>query len=219
MRTLDDAARRGRRRHPARRRPPRQRRLLRRRAVREDEAPLAVHQRRPRHGRRRRRAAREHRVRPHRRRRARRVPRRAQGPGRRVRLGAARARPTSSSPRTSAARRRRRRRRSAGSWPASSPASCTRAAPSCRSTCPPCIAPPLETGARIGYLHVNVPGVLAEVNQVLADQGGNVTGQYLATRGEQGYVVTDVETLSPDALAELQASPHTIWLRTWTASA
>ena len=64
--------------------------------------------------------------------------------------------------------------------------------------------PALETGARIGFLHVNVPGVLAEVNQVLADQGSNVTGQYLATRGEQGYVVTDVETLSPDALAKLR---------------
>ena len=36
------------------------------------------------------------------------------------------------------------------------------------------------------------PGVLASVNQVLADQQANVTAQYLATRGEQGYVVTDV---------------------------
>lgn len=84
---------------------------------------------------------------------------------------------------------------------------------------PTVTAPALETGARIGYLHVNVPGVLAEVNQILADQGANVTGQYLATRGEQGYVVTDVETLSLDALAKLESSPHTIWLRTWTASA
>jgi D-3-phosphoglycerate dehydrogenase len=83
---------------------------------------------------------------------------------------------------------------------------------------PAVMAPALAAGHRIGFLHVNVPGVLAEVNQVLADQGSNVTGQYLATRGEQGYVVTDVETLSPDALAKLQASPHTIWLRTWTAA-
>ena len=33
--------------------------------------------------------------------------------------------------------------------------------------------------------------MLAEVNAYLAEQGANVTGQYLATRGEQGYVVTD----------------------------
>ena len=82
---------------------------------------------------------------------------------------------------------------------------------------PAVMAPALISGSRIGFLHVNVPGVLAEVNQVLADQGANVTGQYLATRGEQGYVVTDVEVVSPDALAKLEASPHTVWLRTWHA--
>ena len=71
---------------------PGQRRALRGRPVRDDEAALAVHQRLPRHGRRRRGAAREHRVRPHRRRRARRVPGRAQGAGRPVRVGAPRPR-------------------------------------------------------------------------------------------------------------------------------
>lgn len=81
---------------------------------------------------------------------------------------------------------------------------------------PAVLAPRLQTGSRIGYLHVNVPGVLAEVNQRLAEQGANVTGQYLATRGEQGYVVTDVSTaLSDDAVAAIADSPHTIWLRTW----
>ena len=53
-------------------------------------------------------------------------------------------------------------------------------------------APALAAGMRIGFLHVNVPGVLADVNRLLAEQGANVSGQYLATRGEQGYVVTDV---------------------------
>ena len=77
-------------------------------------------------------------------------------------------------------------------------------------------APARETAFRVGYLHVNVPGVLAAVNKVLADHGDNVVGQFLSTRGEQGYVVTDAaEPLSEAALAELRASPHTIWLRTW----
>ena len=57
----------------------------------------------------------------------------------------------------------------------------------------PAVQPPAArpSGVRLGYLHVNVPGVLAEVNADLAEQGDNVIGQYLATRGEQGYVVTD----------------------------
>jgi D-3-phosphoglycerate dehydrogenase len=77
-------------------------------------------------------------------------------------------------------------------------------------------APELGSGSRVGYLHINVPGVLAAVNQLLADHGANIEGQYLATRGEQGYVVTDVAEALPDAaLADLQGSPHTIWLRTW----
>jgi len=78
-------------------------------------------------------------------------------------------------------------------------------------------APERAAAFRVGYLHVNVPGVLAGVNQVLAEHGDNVSGQYLSTRGEQGYVVTDAdEPLSEAALAALRKSPHTIWLRTWT---
>jgi D-3-phosphoglycerate dehydrogenase len=77
-------------------------------------------------------------------------------------------------------------------------------------------APPLESGSRIALLHHNVPGVLASVNQVLADQESNVTAQYLATRGEQGYVVTDVAAALPDnALEDLRRADSTIWLRTY----
>lgn len=81
-------------------------------------------------------------------------------------------------------------------------------------------APQLQAGHRIGFLHVNVPGVLASVNGVLADAGANVTGQYLATRGEQGYVVTDtLDPLPEDSLAKLAESEPAIWLRTWDARA
>ena len=52
--------------------------------------------------------------------------------------------------------------------------------------------------------------------QVVA--GANVTGQYLSTRGEQGYVVTDTpDPLPSDALAKLAESEPAIWLRTWDA--
>ena len=78
--------------------------------------------------------------------------------------------------------------------------------------------PPLTEGVRLAYLHVNVPGVLAEVNAYLAEQGANVTGQYLATRGEQGYVVTDAtESIGEAALDKLRSSPQTIWLRSYIA--
>jgi D-3-phosphoglycerate dehydrogenase len=83
---------------------------------------------------------------------------------------------------------------------------------------PAVMAPALQAGHRIGYLHVNVPGVLAGVNSILADAVANITGQYLSTRGEQGYVVTDtLDPLPQDALAKLAESPHTVWLRTWDA--
>jgi D-3-phosphoglycerate dehydrogenase len=83
---------------------------------------------------------------------------------------------------------------------------------------PEVAAPPLQQGSRIALLHDNIPGVLASVNQVLADAQANVTAQYLSTRGEQGYVVTDTEVALPeDALAGLRSSPAAIWLRTYSA--
>jgi D-3-phosphoglycerate dehydrogenase len=83
---------------------------------------------------------------------------------------------------------------------------------------PAVLAPQLTSGSRIGFLHVNVPGVLADLNARLAEQGVNVTGQYLATRGEQGYVVTDVsEPVSEAVATALAESEHTIWLRSWSA--
>ena len=69
---------------------------------------------------------------------------------------------------------------------------------------------------RMGYLHDNVPGVLASINQLFADAGANVVGQSLSTRGERGYVVTDTDVAPSDAaLATLRQSPQTVWLRSW----
>ena len=83
---------------------------------------------------------------------------------------------------------------------------------------PSVLAPALQSGHRIGFLHVNVPGVLASVNQLLAEAGSNITGQYLATAGEQGYVITDcTEPLPAASLADLAASEHCLWVRTWSA--
>ncbi|WP_237690140.1 phosphoglycerate dehydrogenase [Nocardioides panacisoli] len=83
----------------------------------------------------------------------------------------------------------------------------------------PRVQPPgLQSGHRVAVLHRNVPGVLAGMNQMLAEQGDNVTGQYLSTSGELGYVVTDVaEMPSAESLRQLADSEHALWVRTHSA--
>ncbi len=67
---------------------------------------------------------------------------------------------------------------------------------------------------RIAYLHRNVPGVLATINATLAEHGVNIEGQLLATRGELGYVVTDVSTLvEPAVVQALAGRPESLRLR------
>lgn len=67
---------------------------------------------------------------------------------------------------------------------------------------------------RLVHLHRNTPGVLAAMNNVLAGHGVNIEGQLLATRGELGYVVTDVGSqLDASAVDELGEMAQTIRLR------
>ncbi|TWF80458.1 D-3-phosphoglycerate dehydrogenase [Pseudonocardia hierapolitana] len=81
----------------------------------------------------------------------------------------------------------------------------------------PQVSAPHPQGAfRMGYLHENLPGVLAGINRVLADAGVNVVGQSLSTRAGHGYVLTDTDTVLPDAtLSALRQSPQAVWLRSW----
>jgi D-3-phosphoglycerate dehydrogenase len=70
---------------------------------------------------------------------------------------------------------------------------------------------------RLAHQHINTPGVLATVNRILAEHSVNIEGQLLSTRGEYGYVVTDVaelpDTLEADVVKALEAMPETIELR------
>jgi D-3-phosphoglycerate dehydrogenase len=67
---------------------------------------------------------------------------------------------------------------------------------------------------RLAHLHSNTPGVLAAVNAVLANHGVNIEGQILATRGDLGYVVTDVGSdIAPDAVDALANMSQTVRLR------
>jgi D-3-phosphoglycerate dehydrogenase len=81
----------------------------------------------------------------------------------------------------------------------------------------PQVSPPSPQGAfRMGHLHENLPGVLAEINRLLADAGANVVGQSLSTRAGHGYVLTDTDTvLSETTLSALRRSAQTVWLRSW----
>jgi D-3-phosphoglycerate dehydrogenase len=67
---------------------------------------------------------------------------------------------------------------------------------------------------RIVHLHINTPGVLAAVNREFAEHGVNIEAQMLATRGELGYVVTDVSAgLTDDAVEAMSNMQATVRLR------
>jgi D-3-phosphoglycerate dehydrogenase len=67
---------------------------------------------------------------------------------------------------------------------------------------------------RVVHIHQNTPGVLAAMNSLFGAEKVNIDGQSLATRGEIGYVVTDVAADVPDAvLTGLSELPETIRLR------
>jgi D-3-phosphoglycerate dehydrogenase / 2-oxoglutarate reductase len=68
--------------------------------------------------------------------------------------------------------------------------------------------------SRLTYVHHNVPGVLAATNSLFASHGINIDGQYLGTRGDIGYSITDTPGDVPaDLLKALEDMPHTVRLR------
>ncbi|MBC7378702.1 MAG: phosphoglycerate dehydrogenase [Burkholderiaceae bacterium] len=76
----------------------------------------------------------------------------------------------------------------------------------------PEVALPAHPGKhRLLHLHLNVPGVLSEINRVFSDLRINVAAQYLQTRAEMGYVVIDIDAEHSDlALARLTQVPGTL---------
>ncbi len=79
----------------------------------------------------------------------------------------------------------------------------------------PSIALPEQAGmSRVVHVHINMPGVLAQVNSILAEHQVNVEGQLLSTRGEYGYLITDISGGYSDAVLErLRAMDQTVRLR------
>ena len=69
--------------------------------------------------------------------------------------------------------------------------------------------------SRVLHVHQNVPGVLATVNGLLANANVNIESQVLSTRGEFGYVITDVagDGLTRELIDKLQGLAETVRLR------
>jgi D-3-phosphoglycerate dehydrogenase len=67
---------------------------------------------------------------------------------------------------------------------------------------------------RLIHIHRNVPGVLATINNILAEYGVNVDGQYLGTQGNTGYVITDIASdYTEEMLTRLDKMEATIRIR------
>jgi D-3-phosphoglycerate dehydrogenase len=75
--------------------------------------------------------------------------------------------------------------------------------------------PFLKDAHRLIHLHQNEPGVLAKINQILANYQINIVGQYLKTNEKIGYVITDIDKVyDPEAIEALKNIPGTIRFRT-----
>jgi D-3-phosphoglycerate dehydrogenase len=79
--------------------------------------------------------------------------------------------------------------------------------------------PNLELAARAGahglvHIHRNTPGVLATINSIFAEHQVNIEGQALGTRGDIGYVITDIASdFTEDMLQRLAGLDETIRIR------
>lgn len=74
--------------------------------------------------------------------------------------------------------------------------------------------PENKEARRYMHIHTNKPGVLTSLNKVFTQDGVNIVGQYLQTKGNLGYVVIDVEKSSEARiLDQLKAIDGTIKTR------
>jgi D-3-phosphoglycerate dehydrogenase / 2-oxoglutarate reductase len=74
--------------------------------------------------------------------------------------------------------------------------------------------PELKNAHRLIHLHDNVPGILAKINNILADHNINILGQYLKTNEQVGYVITDIDKqYDKEVINSLKAIPNTTKFR------
>ncbi len=74
--------------------------------------------------------------------------------------------------------------------------------------------PQFQNSHRLIHIHRNTSGILARINQVLAEHDANIVGQYLKTNERIGYVITDVDKFyDKNLLKSLKQIEHTIRVR------
>ncbi len=79
---------------------------------------------------------------------------------------------------------------------------------------PNLILPKKIKGHRLLHIHRNVPGILAKLNSVYAENEINIISQFLMTRGDIGYAVTDIDSnYDKSLLKQLKQIEHTIKFR------
>ncbi|GLY27303.1 phosphoglycerate dehydrogenase [Kineosporia sp. NBRC 101731] len=72
----------------------------------------------------------------------------------------------------------------------------------------PPLATPEHEATRLVHIHRNTPGVLAAINGVLAEEKVNIDGQTLGTRGDIGYVITDIAAEPTEQAIEALRNLH-----------
>ncbi|MCR9249903.1 MAG: phosphoglycerate dehydrogenase [bacterium] len=79
---------------------------------------------------------------------------------------------------------------------------------------PNLVLPMLVNAHRFIHIHLNEPGVLAKINNVLADHQLNIVGQYLKTNETIGYVITDInKDYNKEVISDLKKIEGTIRFR------
>jgi len=74
--------------------------------------------------------------------------------------------------------------------------------------------PKIAGGHRLIHIHKNVPGIMAHINLIFARNNINIIAQYLMTKGDLGYAITDIGTAYEEGLIkELKTIDHTIKFR------
>ncbi|TDQ29478.1 phosphoglycerate dehydrogenase [Zeaxanthinibacter enoshimensis] len=74
--------------------------------------------------------------------------------------------------------------------------------------------PKQDNAHRFLHIHKNVPGVMAKINEVLARYEMNITGQYLSTDSDVGYVISDLnKEYNKEVIQALKKVENTIKFR------
>jgi D-3-phosphoglycerate dehydrogenase len=74
--------------------------------------------------------------------------------------------------------------------------------------------PALKDAHRLIHIHHNVPGILAKINNILANHNINVVGQYLKTNEKIGYMILAVnKEYDREIIKEFRKIDNTIRFR------